>query len=142
MTDVHFHHNAVDLAGTACHLATRAFNAGRRVTVLVPDADMARQIDQMLWTRQPMSFLPHVGIDAPLAADTPITLATAPPEGGWLHDDVLINLAPSLPPAFDHFKMLVEVVGTDDAQRVPARERWRHYAAHGLKPVPHNTQNG
>ena len=139
MTDVHFHHNADDLAGTACHLATRAFNAGRRVTVLVPDADMARQIDQMLWTRQPMSFLPHVDINAPRAAETPITLAMAAPADGWLHNDVLINLAPALPPAFDQFTMLVEVVGTEEAQRLPARERWRHYAAHGFKPVPHNT---
>ncbi len=142
MTDVHFHHNADDLAGTACHLATRAFNAGRKVTVLVPDEEMARLIDQMLWTRQPMGFLPHVDIDAPLAAETPITLATAAPEGGWPHDDVLINLAPAVPPAFDRFSMVVEVVGSDEVHRAPARERWRHYAAQGFKPVPHNTDHG
>ena len=107
-------------------------------TSLLPDAEHARALDAMLWTRQPMSFLPHVASASPLAGETPITLATAAPEGGWPHDDVLINLAAELPPQFERFKMLVEVVGTEDHHRQPARERWRHYAAQGMPPTPHN----
>ncbi|MCB1937619.1 MAG: DNA polymerase III subunit chi [Rhodocyclaceae bacterium] len=138
MTEVHFYHNAHDLLGAACHLTAKAFGAGRKVAVLLPDAEHARALDAMLWTRQPMSFLPHVASASPLAGETPITLATAAPEGGWPHDDVLINLAAELPPQFERFKMLVEVVGTEDHHRQPARERWRHYAAQGMPPTPHN----
>ncbi|QID17287.1 DNA polymerase III subunit chi [Nitrogeniibacter mangrovi] len=140
MTEVHFYHDAADLAGVACHLTAKAFNAGRRVTVLLPDDTLARQLDQMLWVRQPGSFLPHVGLHSPLAAETPITLGTSVPDTGWTQDDVLINLCDAVPPDFAQFKMIVEVVGQDDRQRGPARARWKHYAAAGLPPQAHNVK--
>ncbi|MFV0664451.1 DNA polymerase III subunit chi [Denitromonas sp.] len=139
MTDIHFYHNAEDLLGVACHLAVRAFRSGRKVAVLLPDEAIARQLDQLLWTRPPMDFLPHTRFSSPLAADTPITLGDTPPAGGWPHDDVLINLAADVPPGYERFKMVVEVVGTDEAHKVPARNRWRHYAGAGLTPTAHNT---
>ena len=103
MTDIHFYHNAADLAGVACHLATRAYRSGRKVAVLVPDEQLLRQIDQMLWARAPMDFLPHTRFDSPLAGETPITLGSTPPATGWTHDDVLINLAADVPPDFSQF---------------------------------------
>jgi len=139
VTDVHFYHDAPDLAGVACHLAAKAFNAGRKVTVLLPDDAIARQLDHLMWTRQPMGFMPHVGIMSPLAAETPVTLGTSMPEGGWLHDDVLINLCDDVPPGFEAFRMVVEIVGREEHHRGPARQRWKHYAACGLKPQAHNT---
>lgn len=139
MTDIHFYHNADDLLGVTCHLAAKAFRSGRKVAVLLPDAAIARQLDQLLWTRPPMDFLPHAPFGSPLAAESPITLGDVPPESGWPHDDVLINLAAGVPPGFEQFKMLVEVVGTDEAHKVPARDRWRHYAGRGLSPTAHNT---
>ena len=142
MTEVHFYHDAHDLAGVACHLAAKAFNAGRKVTVLLPDDTLARQLDQMLWTRQPMSFLPHVSLFSPLAAQTPITLGTAVPDEGWTHGDVLINLCAPVPARFEQFSMVVEVVGSDAHHRPPARERWKHYAAAGIKPQAHNVKGG
>lgn len=138
MTDVHFYHDAHDLAGVACHLTAKAFNAGRRVTVLVPDEGIARQLDQLLWTRQPGSFLPHVGLHSPLAGETPITLGTDAPEGDWPHSDVLINLCDPVPERFEQFSMLVEIVGTDAHRVAPARARWKHYASVGIKPQAHN----
>jgi DNA polymerase-3 subunit chi len=141
VTEVHFYHDAHDLPGVACHLAARAYNAGRRVTVLLPDEHLARQLDQMLWTRQPGSFLPHVGLHSPLAAETPITLGTTPPEGDWPHDDVLINLCEPVPAGFERFRMVVEVVGTAEQHLLPARARWKHYAASGIQPQAHNMKS-
>lgn len=140
VTEVHFYHDAPDLAGVACHLAAKAYGAGRQVTVLLPDETLARQLDQLLWTRQPGSFLPHVGLHSPLATETPITLGLSAPEAGWPHGDVLINLCETVPEGFEHFSMLVEIVGRDDAHRLPARARWKHYAGCGIRPQAHNTQ--
>ena len=139
MTDIHFYHNAEDLLGVTCHLAVRAFRSGRKVSVLLPDDAVAHQFDQMLWSRPATDFLPHTHFSSPLAAETPITLGDTPPAEGWPHDDVLINLAAEVPPDYARFKMVVEVVGTDESLKVPARNRWRHYASEGHTPSAHNT---
>ncbi|MCB1959978.1 MAG: DNA polymerase III subunit chi [Rhodocyclaceae bacterium] len=142
MTEVHFYHNAHDLLGATCRLTAKAFGAGRKVTVLLPDAEHARTLDALLWTDPPTGFVPHVPSTSPLAGETPVTLTTSTPDGDWPHDDVLINLAPALPPRFEQFKMVVEVVGAEEHHRQPARERWRHYAAQGFAPTPHNMRRG
>ena len=47
------------------------------------------------------------------------------------HDGCLVNLADELPPGFSRFEELVEIVSTDDEDRLPARERFRFYRERG-----------
>ena len=37
------------------------------------------------------------------------------------------------PPAFDRFRLVIEIVGQSEAEKVPARARWSAYRQRGLE---------
>jgi DNA polymerase-3 subunit chi len=129
MTDVRFYHNAPDRLRVACVLTAKASGGGRRVSVFAPDGNIARHFDQMLWSFQPLAFVPHVPASSPLAAETPVVIGSrleALPD-----DDVLINLGDDLPDGFERFSLVIEVVGPSDPERQAARGRFRRYKEQG-----------
>lgn len=127
MTRVQFYHNAEHPLALACELAQRAFSGGRKVAVRVPDAATARKFDQLLWSFEPLAFVPHVMSGSPLAPETPVVIGQADTAATWPHEDVLLNLAPDVPAGFERFRVLVEIVGQSEADKQPARARWAHY---------------
>ena len=54
------------------------------------------------------------------------------------HHQVLVNLGASVPDGFETFERLIEVVTEDEADRLQARERWKHYAARGYAITRHD----
>lgn len=123
MTTVRFYYNAPDRLRAAGVIAGKAVAQGHRVVVFAPDAAAARSFDLQLWEQH--AFLPHVSIQSPLAARTPIVITTRLAD--LPHDDLLLNLADDLPAGFDQFRNLVEIVAGDEAGRLAARSRWRFY---------------
>ncbi len=97
--------------------------------VYVPARHAAEQLDKLLWSQPATGFIPHCPADSPLAAETPILLASSLDEP--LHDRCLLNLGDELPPGFSRFEDLVEIVSTADADRLPARERFKFYRERG-----------
>ncbi|PKO50311.1 MAG: DNA polymerase III subunit chi, partial [Betaproteobacteria bacterium HGW-Betaproteobacteria-21] len=77
----------------------------------------------------PLSFIPHVLLESPLAAETPIVIGTADSTRPWPHADLLFNLADDIPPGFEQFRTVVEIVGQSEADKLPARTRWQQYKA-------------
>ncbi len=95
----------------------------------MPDSEQAARLDRVLWTQPALSFLPHCRVDSPLAGETPILLTDRmddPPQ-----ESCLLNLSNDLPPTFSRFEHLVEIVSTDDVDRLPARERFKFYRDRG-----------
>lgn len=138
VTEIKFYHNAPDRLVAACSIAAKAVRQGRRVLVHAPDAELARRFDEMLWAAQPLSFVPHVAADSPLAARTPIVISTGRdnlPDDGTI-SDVLLNLGDGahnrLPAGYTRFRMLVEIVSTQEADRQQARQRWQAFKEQGL----------
>ena len=139
MTQIYFYHNIQDRLFAACRLIERAYQGGRRVLVLGAPT-LLRELDLRLWSLNPTGFIPHVGLQSPLAMQTPVVLsqAMAPylsqiqSQGDALLDNaVLINLSDSLPDEFERFAWVMELVGHDDSERLSARQRWRDYKAAG-----------
>ena len=133
MTEIKFYHNAPDRLMAACSIATKAVRQGLRVVVHAPDSALAQRFDNMLWTAQATSFVPHVATDSPLAARTPIVIASRLDN---LSDDatmrdVLLNLGDSAPDEFTRFSMLVEIVSTHETDRLQARRRWQYFKEQG-----------
>ncbi len=129
MTRIDFYRYAQDKPRFACRLAAKAFSQSSRLVVY--DADRARlaDFDRQLWTYQAIGFVPHVFADSPLAAETPIVLATS---GEALpHHDVLLNLADEWPPFFATFERLLEIVSADEDDKAKARERYAFYKKRG-----------
>ena len=140
MTRIDFYFNVENKFRYLAELAGSALSRQRRLFVFVPDAEAAGQLEYVLWTQMPTGFLPHCRTDHALAAETPIVI-------DWrgenlLHDDVLVNLRPDYPPFFSRFKGLIEIVGTDDADRLDARGRYRFYRDRGYDIRSHDIAGG
>ena len=128
MTRIDFHTNVGDALLYACRLARKAYQAGQPL-VVVGDPGRLRLFDERLWTFSPLDFLPHCMADSALAARTPIVLtsdlAHAP------HHQILLNLAPAVPPQFARFERLLEIVGNAEDELAAGRERYRFYRDRG-----------
>ena len=123
---------------TACRLAEKAFEQGRRVTVRTSGPGETAEVDDLMWTFSDRSFVPH-GVwpaDPEFAAATPVMIANgALPEA---HRDVLINLGADVPSAFSSYARICEIVAGDDDSKRLGRLRWRDYKAAGLAPEAHD----
>ncbi len=134
MTRIDFYHYTSDKFRYACGIASKAFAAGNKVCVhLETQADVDR-FDDLLWTYQPLKFVPHMRLmnsEQNAVAQTPVLLIT--PEDEPPHHDVLINLANQWPPKFASFERLIEVVANSDDDKVHARERYKFYKHRGYE---------
>ena len=114
-----------------CRLVQKAFALGNDVFVHTASETDARMIDELLWTFQQGSFVPHeiVTEATPLRDDCPVLLGYgAEPQG---RRSVLINLDHEVPVFFSRFERVLEVLGDDDAQRTAARTRYSFYRDRG-----------
>ena len=139
MPDVAFHFNAPDRFGYACRLLRKAYLRKARLFVWVVQSDLAR-LDAALWTLGPGEFVPHCRSDDPemLTARSPIQIGHQLPDSRA--DLILVNLRHDMPDDPAAFNRVIEVVTLDEADRAPARDRWRQYRALGLEPQRHDLQ--
>lgn len=129
MTRISFLHGADDRIQSAAQWLQQAWGERLAVLVFVPDAEQAARLDRVLWTQPALSFVPHCRSDSPLADETPILLTDRLDNPAQEH--CLLNLSNDLPPTFSRFEHLVEIVSTHDADRLPARERFKFYRDRG-----------
>jgi DNA polymerase-3 subunit chi len=133
---IDFYHDAADKLGVAARIAQKAHAAGHRLLVVTPDPATQEAFDRLLWTFAPLSFVPHCRAGHRLAEETPVVLANRISDVKTGRD-VLINLGMEVPDDFDRFDRLIEIVGRDDDDRLPARERFRHYRNAGHEITSH-----
>lgn len=147
MTQISFHVNVPDAMVYACRLLRKAYRVGARVVVTGSHRDL-QQLDKMLWTFDPLEFLPHVLV-APGQNDgaalqqreaTPIWLmervdATQVPSSA-----VLLNVGGEPVDNPGLFERLIEIVAADGPQREAGRRRWKHYLSAGHAPEKHEVR--
>lgn len=139
MTELAFHFGAPDKLAYACRLLRKAVGSGARVLV-VADADAVARLDTDLWGVSPTDFVPHCASPAAASVQnrSPVLLTSEVPTDSAPQYSVLVNLADSVPPGFDQFKRVIEVVSTDPADRDLARGRWRFYTQQGYTITRHD----
>ena len=139
MTEISFYFNVPNRTGYACRLLRRAQRQGMALAVTGP-VDTLTEIDRDLWSFAAPEFLAHCWIDR--VADVPASLhATtiwlgANPIDAPRHDG-LLNLGSGMPPAFETFERVFEVVSLDEGDRQAAMGRF-HIAA----DIPDGTASG
>ena len=121
--------------------------------------ELARRLDDLLWTWRDESFVPHAvcGAGEAEASDAGAGGASGAGAGGaggagagggasvtigWgalpeFADDVLLNLGSRVPDGFERFARVAEVVGGADPARAAGRERFRRYRAVGCELKTH-----
>jgi DNA polymerase-3 subunit chi len=140
-----FHTDIADPLEYGCRLLRKAYRRHLKV-VVCGDAERLGRLDTLLWTFEQLEFVPHARLrsgerpDAALLRHTPIWLADAATD--WPAADVVVNLGEQPVTDPGRFARIVEIVGSEAAERQAGRARWRHYAAHGLTPVLANATAG
>ena len=132
MTDIEFRFNLADKVDYACRLLRKGVMQGGAQLVVTGDAATLDAVDAALWQVVPSDFVAHCRADAPVQVlqRSPVVLAAAA-DGALPHRSVLVNLAEGVPPGFERFERLIELVSTDEGERIAGRTRWRHYADRG-----------
>ncbi len=136
MTRIDFHHGAGDKVQAACRLIGALYAEGRKVLVYAPDDSLAARMDRQLWVQPANGFVPHCRAGDALAGETPVVIGASLDDAA--HHDVLVNLDGELPPAFSRFERLIEIVGADEADRGPARGRFKFYRDRGYAIATHD----
>jgi DNA polymerase III subunit chi len=136
MTGIDFYFNAAERLQVVCRLAGKALGQGKHMLVYAPDPETASRVDRMLWTWPASGFVPHCALHDPLAPDTPVLIAAG--EETPRRCELLVNLSLECPPHFERFERLLEVVGTDEAERQAARTRYRYYRERGYSITNHD----
>lgn len=136
--DVAFHFGAPDKLAYVCRLLRKATASGVRVMV-VGAGQTLQQLDVALWALTATDFVTHAYADAPgsMAARSSVVLSSAatldldrPP--------VLVNLLEQVPPGYEQFVRVIEIVSLDETDRNLARERWKHYTRQGISITRHD----
>lgn len=132
MPAVLFCHGADDRIQAAAAWIAAAWAERRPVTVFAPHPALAERLDRQLWLYPPTGFVPHCRADSPLAAETPVVITDRlSPSVPAAPTAALLNLSDEMPPGFEAYTELVEIVSTDDPVRLAARERVMHYKTLG-----------
>ena len=118
----------------AARLADKAFQQGLRIYINAVDEPQARQLDELLWSFRPASFLPH-GVSGEEHSEKIAIGWEQEPEN---HDDLLINLQLSIPPFFGRFRRVAEVVTQDPQSLAALRESWKYYKERGYELEKHD----
>jgi DNA polymerase III subunit chi len=110
----------------ACRLTEKAYLRDLRVVVLSANIADAETIDELLWTFNERSFVPHAihRHDKPDAA-TPVRLT--PDLDAIDGADLLVNLSDCLPVGLERFSRVAEIIDADEERRRLGRERFKAY---------------
>lgn len=133
MTQVDFYllqdDSAQNRVGFACRLADKAYRLGNRVFIHTESAEQTRQLDDLLWTFQQNSFVPHAIYQPAQNNPPPVLLAhNGEPDAS---NQVLINLAAEVPLFFSRFERVAELVNQNADIRQRGRSRYSFYKDRG-----------
>jgi DNA polymerase-3 subunit chi len=131
MTRVEFIFNVEDKLAKAADLCEKAVTKGRQLTIVCPDQTLCAHLQQQLWQHTPTSFLPSLATNQEAAKFSPIHFHVQ--AGTLIQDDILINFDEETPLFFSRFKVLVELVGGDEQDKVAARKRFKFYRDRGYE---------
>jgi len=112
----------------ACQLVDKVWHQGYHIYIHTDTKVSAQRLDTTLWTFKKESFLPH--------DIYPDVLSPAPIQIGYTEKicegmDVLINLTLTVPPFFEPFKRIAEIVDDIPQARQAGRTRYRFYKEKG-----------
>ena len=111
----------------ACRLAEKAYLKDMSVVVLSDSEAEARALDELMWTFNERSFVPHdvLGADPPGVAAAPVQLTPDLERAGPA--DLLVNLGARLPVRLERFARIAEIIDGDADRRRLGRERFKAY---------------
>jgi DNA polymerase-3 subunit chi len=137
MTETLFYHlERRSLDDVLPNLVTRTLERGQRVLIKAESADRASAIDNLLWTYDDQSFLPHAQVGDGDAKRQPVLITTE--DANANNADVLFLVGGAEPPPWNSAdaKALTRIVlmfdGRDQDSLSRARQSWKGAKDAGL----------
>ena len=118
----------------AARLADKAFQRGHRIFINATDEAQATEINELLWSFRPASFLPH-GLHGQEHSETIAIGWGQEPDN---HNDLLINLQLEIPSFFSRFARVAEVVTQEPDSLAALRKSWTFYKERGYQLEKHD----
>jgi DNA polymerase-3 subunit chi len=111
----------------ACIQAAQYYRQQQRVLLLAETQQQAEQLDELLWSFEPDSFVAHsIGNENQGRAKSPVEIHWLLPKQRF---NVLINLTPTIPSSAAQFQQIIDIVPLDETRKQLARERFKQYRA-------------
>lgn len=120
----------------ACRLVDKAYRHGHQIYIHAHSDSEARILDDLLWSFQEDSFLPHnlYGEALPLTPPIQIGCQVDP----HTHQDTLLNFDVEVPAFYQRFKRVIEIVPAETKARELARQHFRLYREQGCELHTHD----
>ncbi|PVZ65454.1 DNA polymerase III subunit chi [Pelagibaculum spongiae] len=112
----------------ACRIAEKAVQQGKRVYLHTQSEQQAREMDDLLWSFKPGSFVPH---ERYISHDPQSPVVIGCVERPETQADILINLSTNLPLFFSQFQRNIEIIPEDNEIRPKLRQNWKFYQDRG-----------
>jgi DNA polymerase-3 subunit chi len=111
----------------ACRLTEKAYLKNLKIVVLSDSLADAQALDELLWTFNERSFVPHKICLDEQAVDhaTPVHLTLEP--AAIPSADLLVNLGQRLPMQLQGYTRIAEIIDADEERRRLGRERFKAY---------------
>jgi DNA polymerase-3 subunit chi len=110
----------------ACRLTEKAYLKDLKIVIVSDTLADAQALDELLWTFNDRSFIPHKVCLDEHSVD-PATAVHLTVEAALPTADLLVNLAQRLPPHFQRYARIAEVIDADEERRRLGRERFKAY---------------
>jgi len=114
----------------ACFQAAYFYRQGQRVFIYTSDQQQAHIIDELLWSFEPDSFVPHNLFGEGPKGGSAIEISWQAPSN---RRPILINLTSTVPHFANQFSQIVDFVPTDETLKQNARERFKGYRQLGFQ---------
>ena len=119
-----------------CRLTEKAWSQNNAVYIHTMDEQHATKYDELLWTFNEDSFVPHQ-LSAPESSEKTVLIGHQTTAEIPSHHDVLINLNHESPSFFSQFERVAEIITTDETSRIKGRERYQFYRDRGYALETH-----
>lgn len=106
----------------ACLQASHFYRQNQRVFIYTKNTQNAEQIDELLWSFDSDSFVPHNLVGEGPKQGAAVEISDQPPRG---RRPVLINLTDTVPNFANQFQFIVDFVPSDETLKQQARERFK-----------------
>ena len=159
MTTIQFYHlTATPLERALPKLLEKAYGGGFTTLLVADSEEYVEHLNQLLWTYDPGSFLPHGSVKDGNVEQQPILLVTAEflqtyppltppvhggrtlpprPRGGWggeSYHNLLLVTNGAIPENPNDFERILDIFDGNDTQAVAkARTRWTDYKKNGCE---------
>ncbi|TNF33910.1 MAG: DNA polymerase III subunit chi [Gammaproteobacteria bacterium] len=121
-----------------CRLVEKAWQQGNRILIHTASAEHSQQLDDLLWTFNDGSFIPHAISGDDSEAQQPIVISHQSSDGDGFQ--LLINLSDQIATQ-TRIPRIAEIVNQEPQRKLSGREHFKTYREQGFELHHHEIKS-